>query len=978
MAEPAPRTVLHPSGPPPLRKDFNQVTVVYRLTLLGGLALTGGPELTERAASRPRSLALLAILATGGAAGVPRDKLLLYLWPESNTQRAKNSLHQALHTTRRHLGTDVVLADALTVRLNPASFRSDLWDFLAALDRGDVEKAIELYGGAFLEGFGLPELPEFTRWMEEERTRLAHLYRDALEAAAARASREGRHREAIDRWQTLARLDPLSARPALGLMRAFADAGNHTAALAHARDYGTRVRQELGTAPNQAITSLAEELRQTRAAEKSEAASRPPEDTAPAAPRRVVPARVWKAVVITLVLIDLIALAALWWTRRHPPHRPVDPDLVAVFPFTVEGDSELHYLGSGMVDLLTSNLEGAGEMRAVDPQVLLDWMAKRSAPPQTPAEAREAAARFGAGQSVLGNVVESGGRLHVRAAVYGHESGDRPLALATVEGKSSELFDLVDRLTAELLVKGQPKARDRLTRVAATTTSSLDALKRYLTGEHELRAGRYVAAQEEFRAAVDLDSAFALAYYRLSIASEWAGRDSLARLAADSAARFGSRLSDHDRLLVEALAARRSGEWDAAERLYRQVVDNHPDDVEAHLQLGQLLFQTNPLRGRSAAESRPAFERVLALDPENDEALVHLARIASIEGRRQAMDALMRRLLALGTAAEVLETRAFRAFALGDREAWKRVTRELMDNPPDVPAVTALQVATYLDDVDGAERFAALLTDSRYSDDVRGMAHRLLARVAVARGRWSAARVQLDTARRFDPTAELELRSLLAILPFLQPPRSELLAIRRRLEEWPARIEAPGELSHSAAHAGLHPYVRLYRLGLLDARLGDTTAALRLAASLESAGDSASDLKADALRTFARSIRARVAGQAGRAAEALEHLDRSSWGVVESIFEAEALDRYYRAELLYALGRHAEALDWYRTIAERATYELIYVAPSRWRLASLYEREGDRARAADAYRTVARLWRSADPPLRATAAEASRRLRAGR
>ena len=143
---------------------------------------------------------------------------------------------------------------------------------------------------------------------------------------------------------------------------------------------------------------------------------------------------------------------------------------------------------------------------------------------------------------------------------------------------------------------------------------------------------------------------------------------------------------------------------------------------------------------------------------------MHLARIASIESRREAMDTLMRRLLALGTAAEVLETRAFRAFALGDREAWKRVTRELMDNPPDVPAVTALQVATYLDDVDGAERFAHLLADSRYSDDVRGMAHRLLARVAVARGGWRAARALLDSAGRFDPVAELELRSLLAVL----------------------------------------------------------------------------------------------------------------------------------------------------------------------------------------------------------------------
>lgn len=944
----------------------------YRLRLLGRLAFEDGSGLPEGAATRPRSLALLAILATGGESGVPRDKVLLYLWPESNTQRARNSLHQALHAIRRHLGEEAVLAGPLTLRLNPAAFTTDLWDFLAAIHRGDVEQAVELYEGAFLESFALPELPELTRWIAEEQTRIAHLHSDALESAAARASREGRHREAVEHWRALTRLDPLSARPTLGLMRAFADAGNSAAALAHARDYESRVRQELGTSPDQSIAALAAEL---RVAGSSDATPGSTEQAVFAPPKRTVP-WVWKAAVIGLALMDVMALGTLWWTRRHPSHQPVEPDLIAVFPFRVEGDSDVQYLGTGMVDLLTSNLEGAGEIRAVDPQVLFERIGKRHATPRAPSEARETAAQLGAGRSVLGNVLESGGRLHVRAAVYDHGIGDRPLAVASVEGESSRLFDLVDQLTAQLLAEARPDARDRLSRVAATTTGSLEALKRYLTGERELRAGRYVAAQESFRTAVDLDSAFALAYYRLSVAAEWGGQDSLARLASDSAAHFAGRLSEHDRLLVDALAARRAGAWADAERLYRQVVDDHRDDVEALMQLGQLLFQTNPLRARSAAEARPIFERVLALDPENEEALVHLARIASIEDRREAMDSLMRRLLALGTTTEVLETRAFRAFALGDRDAWKRVTRELMDHPPDVPAVTALQVATYLDDLEGAERFARLLTDDRYSDDVRGMAHRLLARVAVARGRWSAARVQLDTAGRFDPIAELELRSLLAVLPFLQLPRSELLAIRQRVQDWPARAELPGESSHSAAHTGLHPYLRIYRLGLLDARLGDTTSALKLAASLETVRDSASGLRADALETFARSIRARVAGGAGRPAEALDHLDRSHWEVVESSFEAEALDRYYRAELLYALGRHAEALDWYRTMAQRATYELVYVAACRWRQATLYQQLGDPARAASAYDTVDRLWGQADAPLRQTASRAAQRAQA--
>ena len=338
--------------------------------MLGRLTLRPAPSRSKGRPPAPLARAAGDPRQRGRFGGAARQALL-YLWPESNTQRAR-TLHQALHTTRRHLGEDVVQADALTVRLNPSVFSSDLWDFLATLDRGDVEQAVELYEGGFLEGLALPELPEFTRWIEEERRRIAHLYSDALEAAAARASREGRHHDALERWQALARHDPLSSRPTLGLMRALADAGDSAAALAHARDYETRVRRELGTAPDQSIAALAAELRQPPPAGESGAVTRSPENEESASRRRGVPTRVWKAAVIGLALMDLMALTALWLTRRHPPHRPVDPDLIAVFPFTIEGGPDAQYLASGMVDLLTSNLEGAGGIRGVDPLVLLE------------------------------------------------------------------------------------------------------------------------------------------------------------------------------------------------------------------------------------------------------------------------------------------------------------------------------------------------------------------------------------------------------------------------------------------------------------------------------------------------------------------------------------------------------------------------------------------------------------------------------
>jgi len=981
--------------------DPAQAAAPYRLRLLGRLSLEDGPGLTEGAATRRRSLALLAVLAAAGDRGIPRDRLLLYLWPESDTKRARNSLHQTLYAIRRQLGQDTILVGVPNLQLNPAYFSCDLWDFHAALARDDLEQAIACYDGPFLDGFSLPDLPEFEQWMEEERAQLARRYADALEASAGRASREGRHRLAVERWEVLAQLDPLDSRRALGLMRALAADGKRTRALEYAREHAERVRRELGTAPDAAVDALVEELRARPSlpvdvAAASDSTLPPPEasasaqdtveqaafasvpDPVPAPPqapagsrRRGFSKRAYKAALLVLVVADIAAIGTWLWTRRPRPNPAPNPALVAVFPFTVEGSSEVQYLGPGMVDLLSTNLEGAGEIRSVDPQALLGRLGRTGEPVRTPEEAEDVAEQFGAGLYLLGNVVESGGQIHVRAALYKSDQGPDPVATAAVEGESSNLFGMVDRLTAMLLAQGR-EPRERLAQVAATTTGSLDALKSYLAGERELRAGHYAPAMEAFQSAIALDSAFSLAHYRLSIAAEWSGQDSLARAAAETASRFDGRLSEHDRRLVRALVARRTGALGQAETLLRQVVDNYPDDLEAWLQLGQLLFQGNPLRGRSAAEARIPFEHVLALDPDNEEALVHLARIASIEGNRPALDSLMRRLLALGPDADVLETRAFRAFALGDRDAWKRVTREMLKNPPDVPRVTALQVATYLDDLDGAEQFAKLLLSPRYSDDVRGMAYRLLARIAVARGRWSVARVQLDSAKRFDPVAELELRSLLASLSFLPLSREELQAVRAEVAGWePARGAA--ESSHSAGHLGLHPYIRLYRLGLLDARLGDTVEALREAQRLDRAADAQTGLKSGALRTFAASVRAHVAGESGRPADGLAELDRADWQMVESVFEAEAMDRFYRADLLSALGRDAEAANWYRTIAERATYELVYVAAARWRLGQAYERAGDQAKSAAAYRMVAHLWQDADPPFRALAEEARRR-----
>ena len=62
------------------------------------------------------------------------------------------------------------------LRLNPDRVWSDVREFETARQAGDLERAVELYGGPFLDGFFLTDAQEFERWVENERAGFAQAW----------------------------------------------------------------------------------------------------------------------------------------------------------------------------------------------------------------------------------------------------------------------------------------------------------------------------------------------------------------------------------------------------------------------------------------------------------------------------------------------------------------------------------------------------------------------------------------------------------------------------------------------------------------------------------------------------------------------------------------------------------------------------------------------------------------------------------
>jgi DNA-binding SARP family transcriptional activator/tetratricopeptide (TPR) repeat protein len=904
---------------------------VLTVRLLGGAAIErDGTPLGGRVARR-HPLALLALLATAQGRAVSRDKLVAWLWPEGEPETVRHRLNTLLYDLRRVFGRDAIVSVGGDVRLDTALVWTDVAHFLDAVGRGDHAAAITLYRGPLLDGFHLPEAEEFDRWHAAEADRLARLYAAALEANA-RAAEDGQdHRLAAERWLAAARHEPLAAGPALGVLRSLAAAGETAEALRFAEQHARALETELGAAPDAAVLALVERIRSERPSQPLPSRATNPLPSSPHAAAIPAPPRTGSSggderrasspenetrpkrrprIAIAALLIVLLGAGALVMRgRESAPAMAADAEVtrVAVLPFVVRGSERVGYLGEGMASLLGMTLDGAGPLRTIDPHAVLAFVRRAGDDAADPATGRRVAAHFAARHFVIGTIVESGARIDVDAALY--DAGGALLARASgTAADESDIIALVDALTRQFLSPRYATGVERLAGLAVNTTTSLPALKAFLTGESRLRAGEHAEAADAFRLATREDSTFALAWYRLAVAAEWSLQPADAAAAVARAVQNADRLPERDRLLMVGWQAYAAGEAERAEEVYRRVLDLYPDEIEAWLQLGEIAFHYAASRGRPIADARPAFERVLAFEPEHEAAHVHLARIAASQHDRARLARHVRHLVARnpdGTTA--LEMKVLDAFVRGDRAEAERLRAAFRELDSYAVLGTLLNLF-YAGSLDGIEWAASLLVEPERPREVRTAGHIVIALSELARGRRLAALRAAERVRALEARRGAELRAILATMPFLPPDSTEAAYAYAALA---AELVRPTKDSFflpdtDDTRALLAPYLA----GLLSARLGDVGAARRHAATLVRLVPVAQD---PALaQDLALGIHAEIERDAGNRDAALAGLD----GMIErpryqlvlpSPFHARLRERFVRAELLVDAQRVDEA-----------------------------------------------------------------------
>ncbi len=259
---------------------------MHRLLLLGTPQVRTPSGTAHARLMQPRPLALLSVLAVGGADGATRDRLVSLLWGEAGESRARHNLSETLYSIHQDLGDDAITAAGQVLYLSGDAVSTDLAEFLVALRTGDRAAAVALYRGPFLEGFHVADGPAFEEWLDAQRRRLAGLHVEALEALAHAAAEAGEHPTAARWWRRLLAVDPLNSPVAIGLARALVAAGDRANAMEVLVSHRALLHAEVGMDAGRGVLEAMEEVRAAVPSAPQREAKSAPRPPVPSEPRR--------------------------------------------------------------------------------------------------------------------------------------------------------------------------------------------------------------------------------------------------------------------------------------------------------------------------------------------------------------------------------------------------------------------------------------------------------------------------------------------------------------------------------------------------------------------------------------------------------------------------------------------------------------------------------------------------------------------
>jgi TolB-like protein/Tfp pilus assembly protein PilF len=453
------------------------------ICLLGIFQLRKAGRVVDLPGRRER--ALLAYLAMPAGEPRSREKLAGMLWSERGEKQARDSLKQAVLKLRKALdGDGVLLSEREFVTLDRAAVSVDVAEFERLIAEGTPEaiaKAMALYRGDLLDGLEARD-PAFEEWLLVERQRLRDLARRALAALLSRHMADGARDQAAAVARQLVLLDPLREDAHRALMRIYAGQGQAALALKQYQTCRDRLQSELGVRPEPETERLYQSIQQHRTApphgeQESVGSTSAPAQAAPRAGNTESPA--------------------------------TEKPSIAVLPFAnLSGDPEQEYFSDGVTEDIIAGLARLHWLFVIARNSTFTFKGRAI-------DAKEIGSRLGVRYLLEGSVRKAGERVRIACQLIDAATG---LHLWTdrFEGTLSDVFDLQDRVTANVIGAIEPRLRHaEIERARRKPTDNIDAYDLFLRALALHNTVTYENCREALRLldrAIELDPDYAAAY----------------------------------------------------------------------------------------------------------------------------------------------------------------------------------------------------------------------------------------------------------------------------------------------------------------------------------------------------------------------------------------------------------------------------------------------------------------------------------
>lgn len=598
---------------------------MLRLRTLGALDLTGPDGQRVRAVvAQPKRLALLVYLAQARPRGPHRrDRLLTLFWPESDDARARSNLSQSLYQLRSALGEDAIVGAGAEPEVNRERLRCDACAFEDALEAGELERALDLYEGGFLESFHLPDAPEFERWVDVERTRLREAAAGAALELSERRLSEGRDDEAANFARRALEIAPYHEAALRHLIEALDRSGLRPAAAESFDAFAERLATDLDLEPAPETQELMERIRSRESGPTRpvEGAGHGPGTAAPVLDEPEIgrpstagqdelpaPARTRRVrVAVTAAALVGILMVAVGGGRMFSDQTV--PDRVVVVPFQdMTGDTALAALGDVAADWTTVGLVRTGMVDVVDPR----WLFRQVYAEGTQHALRIPEALSGETRAALvvwGRYYRVADSLLFTASVLDSDGRTVLREIDPVRVPAANPMDGIGRVRERVVGLLAALIDPRLASWATGATSSPEypAYQAYVRGLGAWFANevRPAVAARHFREALALDSTFVAVLPFLYEALTASGQKGAADSLLAEIRRKEHLLAPYDRAVVDVMSGWNSGDREAMLLAARRLSSIAPSSPDANYYHGWAAITSNRF-----SEAIRAFQRL--------------------------------------------------------------------------------------------------------------------------------------------------------------------------------------------------------------------------------------------------------------------------------------------------------------------------------------------------------------------------------